>query len=80
LPTLRGATFRAATTAPLHQHSYEQFIAEALAPQDAADLRAHTQQHRVWASDRSPSQIEALTQRATNVGPRGRPSSRDKRT
>jgi putative transposase len=37
------------------------------------DLRLHTQQQRAWGSLRFQQQIEALTQRAVGVRPRGRP-------
>lgn len=37
------------------------------------DLRAHTRQQKVWGSDRFRREIEALTQRAAHVRPRGRP-------
>lgn len=43
---------------------------------DATDddaLRRHTQQQKVWGSDRFRLEIEALTQRAAHVRPRGRP-------
>ncbi len=36
-------------------------------------LRAHTQQQKVWGSDRFQRQIELLTQRAATLAPRGRP-------
>jgi putative transposase len=36
-------------------------------------LRQHTQQQRAWGSDRFRKQIEALTDRAAGVRPRGRP-------
>jgi putative transposase len=57
------------------QVAYQQLIAEAIDPRETADLRLHTQQQRVWATDRFRAQIEALTQRAAGVRPRGRPRS-----
>ncbi|SDD46197.1 hypothetical protein [Aquimonas voraii] len=69
------AYLRLGSTDDERPRAYRQLIAEALDPQDTADLRAHTQQQRVWGSDRLRAQIEALTQRATTVRPRGRPRS-----
>jgi len=46
------------------------------APSDLAaidDLRTHTRQQKAWGSDRFRAEIEALTQRAAGVRPRGRP-------
>ena len=37
------------------------------------ELRIHTQQQKAWGSDRFRQQIEALTNRAVIVRPRGRP-------
>jgi len=42
---------------------------------EIADLRAHTQQQRVWASEKFRKQIEVLAHRAAGVRPRGRPRS-----
>jgi putative transposase len=39
------------------------------------ELRAHTRQQKVWGSERFRHEIEALTQRAAHVRPRGRPPS-----
>jgi putative transposase len=41
-------------------------------------VRVHTQQQRVWGSDRLRAEIEALTQRATTIRPRGCPRSSKK--
>ena len=58
--------------------AYRRVFDAALAPEDTADLRVHTQQQKAWGSDRFRAQIEALTQRAAGVRPRGRPKSADK--
>mgnify|MGYP001810140755 CR=1 FL=1 len=70
--TLHLTYLRLGSTDEERQRSYQQRIAEALDPLETADLRAHTQQRRVWGIDRLRAQIEALTQRATTVRPRGR--------
>ncbi len=75
--TPHAAYLRLGSTDDERQGAYQQLIAEALDPQDTADLRAHTRPQRVWGSDRLRAQIEALTQRATTVRPRGRPRSRN---
>lgn len=76
--TPHAAYLRLGSTDDERQRAYRQRIAEALDPQETADLRAHTQQQRVWGSDRLRAQIEALTQRATIIRPRGRPRSSEK--
>lgn len=69
--TLHVAYLRLASTDDERQRAYQQRIPEALDPQETADLRAHTQQQRDWGSDRLRAEIEALTQRATTIRPRG---------
>jgi putative transposase len=53
--------------------AYRALFAEAIGPADTDALRRHTQQQRVWASDRFRLQIEHLTSRAVGVRTRGRP-------
>lgn len=55
--------------------AYRELFNDALCPSQMADLRLHTQQQRPWGSERFRAQIEALTQRAVAVRPRGRPRS-----
>ena len=60
------------------QASFRRLFEAALASQDTADLRLHTQQQKAWGSDRFRQQVEALTQRAAGIRPRGRPRSGNK--
>lgn len=55
------------------QTAYRELIREHLDEPQLNDLRQHTQQQRAKGSERSRQQIEALTQRATGIRPRGRP-------
>jgi len=55
------------------QSAYRDLIGENLDEPQLTELRQHTQQQRVWGTDRFRQQIEALTQRAAGVRPRGRP-------
>lgn len=55
------------------QAAYRQLICEHLDELQLTALRQHTQQQRAWGSDRFRQQVEALTQRAVGVRPRGRP-------
>ena len=55
------------------QTAYRELIREHLDEPQLIALRQHTQQQRAWGSDRFRQQIEALTQRAVSVRPRGRP-------
>ncbi len=65
--TLLGATPAA------RQAAYRALAHEQIEENHLDDLRLHTQQQRAWGSDRFRQQIEALTQRAAGVRPRGRP-------
>lgn len=76
--TLHIAYLRLGSTEDERRRADQQRIAEALDPRETADLRGHTQQQRVWGSDRLRAQIETLAQRATTVRPRGRPRSSEK--
>lgn len=58
------------------QQAYRRCFETEAPTQALADLRLHTQQTRPWGSDRIRRQIGALTQRAVEVRPRGRPASR----
>ena len=60
------------------QASFRRLFQVALASEDTADLRRHTQQQKPWGSGRFRQQVEALTHRAAGVRPRGRPKSADK--
>lgn len=55
------------------REAYCSLFNEALSSEDTDALRAHTQQQRAWGSDRFRAQVEALTQRAATLRPRGRP-------
>ena len=59
-PAARRATYRALVHACIDGNHLD-------------DLRLHTQQQRAWGSERFQAQVEALTQRAASVRPRGRP-------
>jgi putative transposase len=61
------------STPAARQAAYRALLSEHLDEQQLVDLRLHTQQQRAWGSDRFRQQIEALTQRAAGVRPRGRP-------
>ncbi|MCJ0824506.1 transposase [Luteimonas sp. 50] len=59
--------------------AYLALFAEDLAKDEVDTLRLNTRQQKAWGSERFRAQIEALTQRAAAVRPRGRPpTSRDK--
>ena len=61
------------------REAYRQLIDAGLSPPEAEALGEHTRQQKPWGSDRFRRQIEALTQRSTEVRPRGRPArSREK--
>jgi len=67
------------TTGPERRDAYRQLVAAGIAPEDAEAIGVHTRQQKPWGSDRFKRQIACLTQRATDVRPRGRPArSRDK--
>lgn len=53
--------------------AYRALFAELVDTSDIDAIRTHTQQQRAWGSERFRQQIEALTQRASSVRPRGRP-------
>jgi putative transposase len=57
------------------REAYRSLFDEALSSEDTEALRAHTHQQRAWGSDRFQAQIEALTQRAATLKPRGRPTN-----
>jgi len=60
------------------QLTYRALFNHAVSPEDTEALRAHTQQQRALGSERFRTQVEALTQRAAGLRPRGRPPSSDK--
>jgi putative transposase len=64
-PAARQAAYRAL----VHEHVEERFLDE---------IRQHTQQQRVWGSERFQQQIEALTHRSVTTRPRGRPAKTPK--
>lgn len=53
--------------------AYRAWVNDTFDEAELAELRQHTQQQRAWGSDRFRQQVEALTQRAATVRPRGRP-------
>jgi putative transposase len=54
---------------------YRALVAERPPPEEFEEIRLHTQQQRVYGSARLQRQVEALTNRAAAVRPRGRPRS-----
>lgn len=57
------------------QATYRALFDNSVSNEDTEALRAHTQQQRELGSERFRAQVEALTQRAASVSPRGRPPS-----
>lgn len=57
------------------QATYRALFDHSVSHEDTEALRAHTQQQRALGSERFRAQVEALTQRAASVRPRGRPPS-----
>ena len=55
------------------RETYRSLFEEALSSEETEALRAHTHQQRALGSDRFRAQVEALTQRAATLRPRGRP-------
>jgi len=55
------------------QQAYRALFARSPEAADLDALRAHTQQNKAWGSGRFQRQIEALTERAAGLAPRGRP-------
>jgi len=53
--------------------AYRDLVDAGLPPHDAEALTLHTHQQKPWGSERFKRQLEALTQRAIEVRPRGRP-------
>ncbi len=53
--------------------AYRAWVNNTFDEAEITELRQHTQQQRAWGSDRFRQQVEALTQRAATVRPRGRP-------
>lgn len=53
--------------------AYRAWVNDTFEEAELSELRQHTQQQRAWGSDRFSQQVEALTQRAATVRPRGRP-------
>ena len=53
--------------------AYRAWVTDTFDEAEWNELRQHTQQQRAWGGDRFRQQIEALTQRAAGVRPRGRP-------
>ena len=58
--------------------AYRALVHECIDENHLDDLRLHTQQQRAWGSERFQAQVEALTQRAASVRPRGRPPKSSK--
>jgi putative transposase len=54
---------------------YRTLVAERSPPEEVEEIRLHTQQQRVYGSTKLQRQIEALTNRAASIRPRGRPRS-----
>ena len=61
------------TTEPERRDAYRHFLAAGIAPEDDVAIGVHTRQQKPWGSHRFKRQIACLTQRATDVRPRGRP-------
>lgn len=55
------------------QETYRALFDHAVLSEDTEALRAHTNQQRALGSERFRAQVEALTQRAASLRPRGRP-------
>lgn len=53
--------------------TYRKLVEAGLTHTEASSLGEHTRQQKPWGSDRFKHQIEALTQRSTEIRPRGRP-------
>jgi putative transposase len=62
-----------ADTETLRRERYRELVAAQLDACDIDAIRIHTQQQRVYGSDKFRQQIQSLTQRATTIKPRGRP-------
>ena len=62
----------------MRQQAYLALFDDVASSEDLDALRVHTQQQKAWGSERFRQQIEALTQRAAGVRPRGRPRSHNK--
>ena len=60
------------------QETYHALFEHSVSPADTEALRSHTSQQRALGSERFRAQVEALTQRAASVRPRGRPRAADK--
>ncbi|GHA78739.1 hypothetical protein GCM10007067_15140 [Lysobacter bugurensis] len=67
---------RLATTERERQAAYAALVAGGIDIEHAHDLAVHTQQQKPWGTDRFRRQIKALTGRAVNVRPKGRPAQR----
>ena len=76
--TPHPAYLQLGSDAESRQAAFLELFKDELAAEHAAGLRLHTQQQKAWGSDRFRQQVEALTQRAAGVRPRGRPRSADK--
>lgn len=59
----------------VRQQTYRHLFADSLETQDADGLRIHTRQQKAWGSEKFRLLVEALTQRAAAVRPRGRPKT-----
>ena len=62
-----------ANTDSLRRERYRALVAERLDPETINNIREYTQQQRVYGSDAFRREIEAMTERAAEVRPRGRP-------
>jgi putative transposase len=60
------------------RETYCSLFDESPSSEEAEAIRAHTRQQRALGSDRFQAQVEALTQRAATLRPRGRPRTTDK--
>lgn len=60
------------------RQAYLALFGDAVSSEDLDALRTHTQQQKAWGSEHFRHQVEALTQRAVGIRPRGRPRSSNK--
>jgi putative transposase len=57
----------------MRRERYRELLTAPLAASDIDAIRMHTQQQRVYGSDKFRQQIQSLVERATAIRPRGRP-------
>lgn len=78
LITPHPAYLQLGSVAEERQASFRRLFNTALASEDTAELRLHTQQQKAWGSDRFRQHVEVQTQRAASTRHRGRPRSGNK--